>query len=180
MAGADAYVNENVAAGKQAEACYSNGSAPVFIIETFELAVSDGSGTADVYRVFKGLNPNLIPIDIRVYADDAIVGATDIDIGLYEQSGDRGDGVEIDGEVFCATADLSTAGGFLRGAGADKTDEFLDGLKSVDIADMNKKLYEHAGHDVTDYTQGYDLCFTSNVNVTTGGTVTVVAIFIKG
>ncbi len=180
MAGTDEYVNETVEAWKQAEACYVNGSAPVYMIETFELPVSDGSSTVDIYRVFKGLNPNLIPVDIRVYADDAIAGATDIDIGLYEQSGDRGDGVVIDKEVFCATADLSTAGGFLRGAGADKTDEFLDGLKSVDIANMYKKLYEHAGHDVTDYVQGYDLCFTSNVNVTTGGSVTVIGIFIKG
>ncbi len=180
MAGADAYVNELVEAGKLDEAAYVNGSNRVDMIESFELAVSDGSGTADVYRVFKGLRPNLIPIDIKIYVDDAVVGATDMDIGLYEQSGDRGDGAVIDKEVFCATADFSTAGGFLRGAGADLTDEFLDGLKSVDIADLKKKLYEHAGHDVTDYTQGYDLCITSNVNVTTGGTVTVIAQFIQG
>ncbi len=180
MAGADAYVNELVEAGKQDEAAFTNGSAPVYMIESFELAVSDGSGTADVYRVFKGLNPNLIPVQIKIYVDDAVVGGTDMDVGLYEQSGDRGDGAEIDMDVFADDIDFSTAGGFLRGAGADGTDEYLDGMVTVDIADLKKKLYEHGGHDVTDYTQGYDLCVTSHTSVTTGGTVTIIAIFIKG
>ncbi len=180
MAGQDYYVDATVEAGKQAEACYSNGSAPVYMIKAFELPVSDGSGTVDVYRVFKGLNPNLIPVDIKIYSDDAIVGATDLDVGLYEQSGDRGDGVEIDDDVFADGIDITAGNGFQRGAGTAGMDEYLDGLVTVDIADMYKKLYEHAGHDVTDYTQGYDLCITNNVNVTTGGTVTVIAQFIKG
>lgn len=177
MAGNDVYVNEKIEAGKIAESAYVSGSRTITMIETEEFIISDGSGTADIYRFFKGLNPNLIPIDIKIYADDAVVGATDINVGLYEQGIS---GVAIDYDVFADGVDLSQSGGHLRGGGIITTDEYLDGLKSVDIADLTKKIYEHAGHDVTDYKQGYDLALTVDSNVTTGGTITVIATFIEG
>ncbi len=176
----DVYVNELVESGKIAESAYVGGAATLTIIETEEFPIADGSANIDIYRFFKGLNPNLIPIEIKVYADDAIVGATDVDIGLYEQTDDSADGVVVDVDVFADGVSLSQAGGHVRGGGVIDTDEFLDGLKAVDIANLTKKLYEHAGHTVTNYKQGYDLALTVNSDVTTGGTVTVIATFIQG
>ncbi len=175
----DVYVNELIESGKVAEAPYVNGARTITCIEVEELPIADGSANIDIYRFFKGLNPNLIPIDIKVYADDAIVGATDCDIGLYEQTDDSGDGVVVDVDVFADGVSLSQAGGHVRGGGVIDTDEYLDGLKAVDIANLTKKIYEHAGHTVTNYKQGYDLALTVNSDVTTGGTVTMIAQFIE-
>lgn len=180
MAGADKYVNELIAAGKLAEAPYVNGARTITMIETEELDISDGSGTADVYRFFKSLNPNLIPIDIKIYVDDAVVGATDMDVGLYQPTDDGGTGIVVDADVFADGIDLSPAGGAVRGGGVIGHDEFIDGLVTVDIANLTKKIYEHGGHTVATYKQGYDLALTSNVSVTTGGTVTIIAQFIEG
>ncbi len=178
MAVVNKYVRTLVEAGKLEEAPYVNGSKVVGMVASEELA--SGDDAASVYRFFKGLNPNLIPIDIKIYADDAVVGATDVNVGLYEQSGDRGTGAAIDDNCFADALDLSPAGGAVRGGGVIGHDEFIDGMKAVDIANMTYKLYEHAGHDVTDYTQGYDLALTVISDTTTGGTVTVVATFIEG
>ena len=176
----DVYVNELLESGKIAEAPYVNGARTITIIETEEFPIADGSANIDIYRFFKGLNPNLIPIDIKVYADDALVGATDVDIGLYEQTDDGVDGIVVDVDVFADGITLSPAGGLVRGGGIIGTDEYLDGLKAVNIVNLTKKLYEHAGHTVTNYKQGYDLALTVNSDVTTGGTVTVIAQFIEG
>ncbi len=173
---ADVYVRTRVEAGKNDEAPYVTGSKKVGLVASVEFT----TGTGNVYRFGKGLNPNLIPVDIKIYADDAVVGATEVDVGLYEQSDDGGDGAVIDIDCFGDDVELSPSGGLLRGGGAEGTDEWADGMKSVDIADLTKKLYEHAGHDVTDYTQGYDLALTCVSNCTTGGSVTVVAEFIMG
>ncbi len=176
----DVYVNELIESGKISEVAYVSGARTITCIETEEFPIADGSANIDIYRFFKGLNPNLIPIDIKVYADDAIVGATDVDIGLYEQTDDSADGVVVDVDVFADGVSLSQAGGHVRGGGVIDTDEYLDGLKAVDIANLTKKIFEHAGHTVTNYKQGYDLALTVNSDVTTGGTVTVIAQFIEG
>ncbi len=177
MAGNDVYVNENREAEKLADAPYVNGARTITMVETEEFTVSDGSSTADIYRFFAGINPNLIPIDIKIYVDDAVVGATDIDVGLYLNGADL---AAVDSDVFADGIDLSPAGGAVRGGGVIGHDEFIDGLAAVDIANLTKKLYEHAGHTVSNYKAGYDLALTSNSNVTTGGTVTVIAQFIEG
>lgn len=178
MAVENKYVNALIAAGKIAEAAYVSGARTITAIATEELA--SGDDALSVYRFFKGLNPNLIPIDIKIYVDDAVVGATDVDVGLYEQSEGGVDGAVVDRECLGATIDLSPAGGGVRGGGIIGTDEYIDGLNAVDIADLTKKLFEHAGHTVTNYKQGYDLALTVVSDTTTGGTVTVIAQFIEG
>ncbi len=178
MAVVNKYVRTLVEAGKLDESAYVNGSKIVGMVASEEFAAGDDAGS--IYRFFKGLNPNLIPIDIKIYVDDEVAGADEVDVGLYEQTDDSGVGAVIDIDCFGDDVDLSPAGGALRGGGADGTDEWVDGMKSVDIADLPKKLYEHAGHDVTDYTQGYDLVLTCVSECTTGGTVTVIAEFLEG
>jgi hypothetical protein len=185
----DVYVNELLESGKIAEAAYVNGARTITIIETEEFPIADGSANIDIYRFFKGLNPNLIPIDIRIYADDALVGATNVDVGLYKQTIDGVDGVVISVDVFASDLDLVAlgAGGLaLRGqlirdgGSVGGGDGAIDGLENVDIANLTKKIYEHAGDTVATYEQGYDLALTVNTDVTTGGTVTIIAQFIEG
>lgn len=176
----DVYVNELIESGKVAEAPYVNGARTITAIETEEIPVADGSANIDIYRFFKGLNPNLIPVDLKIYVDDAVVGATDVDVGLYEQTTDSADGSVVDVDCFADGIDLSPAGGAVRGGGVIGHDEFIDGLAAVDIANLTKKIYEHGGHTVTNYKQGYDLALTVNSDVTTGGTVTVIGQFIEG
>ncbi len=175
---ADTYVNALIAAGKIAEAAYVSGARTITAIATKEFVAGDAAG--DVFRFFKSLNPNLIPIDIKIYADDALVGADDVNVGLYETTDDGGTGVVVDDNCFGDDIDLSPAGGAVRGGGADGTDEWVDGMKAVDVADMEKKIYEHGAHTVATYKQGYDLALTVVSEITTGGTVTVVAQFIEG
>lgn len=178
MAVENKYVRALVEAGKLEEAPYVNGSKVIGMVASEELAAGDDA--ASVYRFFKGLNPNLIPIDIKLYVDDAVAGATDCDVGLYEQTDDGGTGIAVDKDVFADGIDLSPVGGALRGGGVIGHDEFIDGMATVDIANLTKKLYEHGGHDVTDYKQGYDLCLTVVSDTTTGGTVTMIATFLEG
>ncbi len=178
----DVYVNELVESGKIAESAYVAGSGTLTVIETEEIAIADGSANIDIYRFFKGLNPNLIIIDLKVYVDDAVVGATDCDFGLYEQTTDSGDGVVVDVDVFADGIDLvalGAAGVALRGGTDTTADGAIDALVGVDIADLTNKLYEHVSHTVATYKQGYDLALTINSDVTTGGTVTVIAQFIE-
>lgn len=177
MAGLDVFVNEDRQNDKLANAPYVNGARTITIIETEELPVSNGAVTADIFRFFNGLNPNLIPIDMKVYVDDAVVGATDMDIGLYEVGIGA---VAVNADVFADGIDLSPAGGAVRGGGVIGHDEFIDGLVAVNIADLTKKLYEHGGHTVANYKAGYDIALTSNSDVTTGGTVTIIGQFIEG
>ncbi len=179
MAVVNKYVRTRIEAGKNDEAPYVNGSKIVGMVASEELAAGDDA--ASIYRFFKGLNPNLIPIDIKIYADDAVVGATEVDVGLYKQTDDGGTGAVVSIDCFGDGLDLTPAGGALRGGDAQVgADEYIDGMKGVDIADLTKKLYEHAGDDVTDYEQGYDLALTVVSDTTTGGTVTVIATFIMG
>ncbi len=183
MAVENKYVSALVAAGKLENAPLVNGSKVTGMIQTEELAAGDSAGS--VYRFFKGISGNLIPIDIQVWVDDALTDETDADIGLYEQSVGSINGAVISANVFADSLDLIPAGGALRGA-ADVGDvveanEAIDGLKSVDIADLTKKVYEHAGHTVKTSKDGYDLCLTINTGITTtGGTVTILATFLQG
>ncbi len=178
MAVENKYVRTLVEAGKLEEAPYVNGAKVVGMVASEELAAGDDA--ASVYRFFKGLNPNLIPIDIKIYVDDAVVGATDVNVGLYEQTDDGGTGAVVDDNCFADALDLSPAGGAVRGGGVIGHDEFIDGMKAVDIANLTNKLYEHGGHTVTDYIAGYDLALTVISDTTVGGTVTVIATFIEG
>ncbi len=179
MAVVDKYVNTELAADKLAEAARSNGTKVIGMVETEELTAGDSA--TSVYRFFKGINANLIPIRIQVFVDDALTDETDADIGLYKTNL----GAVIDADVFADSIDLIPSGGALHGA-ADVGDvveasEAIDGLKSLDIADHGKKLYILAGETIKNHDQGYDLCLTINTGITTtGGTVTIIAEFLEG
>ncbi len=173
----DKYVSTLLAAGKLENAALCNGARIVGMVATEELAAD---GDASIYRFFKGVSGNLIPIEMKVYVDDAVTEAIDSDIGLYEQSVGSVDGAVIDADVFADSLDLAVANGALPGTVAGVTETPADGLCSVDIANRTKKIYEHAGHTVNTSKDGYDICLTTNTDAGTGGTVTIVALFLEG
>jgi hypothetical protein len=173
----DKYVSAALAAGKLENAALCNGARLVGMIATEEIA-ADGDGS--VYRFFKGVSGNLIPIEMKVYVDDAVTLAVDSDIGLYEQSDDSGDGAVIDADVFANSLDLAPVGGALPGTVGGVTETPADGLASVDIANKTKKIYEHAGHTELTAKAGYDICLTTNTDAGTGGTVTIQLICLEG
>ena len=167
MAVQDKYVNSSLASLKIANAALVNGARVVGMVATEELAVADDD--TSVYRFFKGVSGNLIPIDIKVY----------FDLGLYNQTSPNGtDGTVIDADAFMDGQTMAAA--ITRGGGTSAQDEAVDGLSAVDIADLEKKIYEHAGHTVNTAKQGYDIALTANTVGAAAGTITIIALFLEG
>lgn len=54
------------------------------------------------------------------------------------------------------------------------------GMKEIDIANFNKRLYEHAGHTIANMRAAYDLCLTANTIGSGAGTVTVAMEYADG
>ena len=159
------YVNSDLANDKLANPALMGGAKVVAFVSSFEVAIADDDGS--VYRIAKAIQPSLIPVQITIY-NDAITGSTDWDLGLYEVGVDA---PVVDADVFMDGT--SMAGARALGSG-------VSGLTAVDVANLTKKIYEHAGDDVTDYKAGYDLALTANTVGSAVGTITVVAIFIEG
>ncbi len=164
MAVENKYVNTNIAAGKKSEVIVA-GADTVTLIETFEVAAADDDGS--IYRVFKGLNPELVPQSIIV-TNDAITSGTDYDIGFYEGLDDNL-GAVIDKDALADGLDLSSA--HIEGAG-------LSGLVTVDVADVKKKIWELAGQTVTTKKKEYDIALTANTVGSAAGTISVKATFL--
>lgn len=165
MAVEDKYINSDVAAGKLAKAIHSNGGKVFAMIETFEIAAADSNGS--VYRVFKNLPPDLIPMRMEVY-NDAMTGATDYDIGFYETGVA---GAVIDQDKLAAALDMSSA----AGKGSPK-----DGLVTVGIDEVEEMIYELAGHTTATRKDGYDIAVTAVAVGTLAGTISIVAWFAQG
>lgn len=165
MAVEDKYVDSELAAGKLAKAAHNAGADLVCMVASFEVAAADDDGS--VYRLFKDLPGTLIPVQIEIM-NDAITGATDYELGLYEP-GIGGAAKDID----CLLGSTNIASGNARSSK-------LDGLGAVAIEDSQQTLMELAG-DTLDTTPGsYDLAITANTVGSAAGTITVTAWFIQG
>lgn len=164
MAVEDKYINANIVAGKLAKAIHSNGGQIFAMEESFEIAAADDD--ASVFRIFKNIPADLIPLKLEVMCD-GITGGTDIDLGLYET--DTGAVVDKD----CLADGLTIAVAKTRV-------DALDGLSVIDIADANKMIYELGGHTTSTRKAGYDLCMTANTIGSAAGTVTIIGWFAQG
>ena len=162
MAVEDKYVNADLAAGKLAKAALSSGAEPIVIVATEEIAVADDDGS--VYRFFKSVPSNYIPVEITI-ACDAITNGTDFDLGLYKV-----DGAVIDKDVLMDGQTLATA--LTRATGHQL------GLAAVNIADATKTLGELSAQ--TDVDGSYDIALTANAVGSAAGTVTIIAKFVQG
>lgn len=164
MAIEDKYINTEVAAGKLGNPAEMYGAPVLKFVSTFEVAAADSDGS--VYRI-ASLPANAILTKVELNSD-AITGGADYELGLYK-AGVGGAAIDID--CFMGTLDIS--GGKANGSEAN-------GLSAVDIANLYKKLYEHAGDTVDTKDEAYDLVLTANTVGTAAGTVTLRVEYILG
>lgn len=144
------------------------GSEIVHMFITFEVLATDSA--TSTYRLFKELDPNLIPIEICIGCD-ALTSGTSYSLGLY-RTGTAG--AVINAACFMLNQTLASAVASLNPKTA------IDGMSAVNIASYGNKLYEHAGHTVKTRLTGYDLVLTANTPSTAAGTISVAAKFLQG
>lgn len=146
---ANARVAENV----------TNGGKLRFIRETVEIAAADDDGSK--YRVAR-VPANAVVKEI-IIACDAITGGTDFDLGLYDTP-EINSGAVIDADILMDGQTLASAS------------RVLDGLQTVDIANLHKKLWEIAAL-TADPRKLVDIVLTGNTVGTAAGTVTVTVVY---
>jgi hypothetical protein len=139
----------------------TTGARIVGLYKTGEIAAADTD--ASVYGI--GLiSSNWVPRQIIVMCD-AITAGTDYDLGLYEFDGENSvPGAVVDKDIFMDGQTLASAS------------RVLDGLAAVDIANINKPIWEILGLTV-DSKKQYVLALTANTVGSADGTVTIRAEF---
>ena len=164
MAVEDKYANANVAAGKLGNPALMMGAVVHALTAIEEIAAADSDGS--VYRLAT-LPSNAIIKDMIVNCD-AITSGTDFDLGLYTTGVG---GAVVNKDLFLEGQSLASA--LVVGSG-------VSGMTALDIADLGKKIYEHAGDTIKTKVEGYDLALTGNTVGSAAGTVTVRVEYILG
>lgn len=161
---ADAFVDSQRQNGLPARAHESGGVCPKVRTITFETAAADAAG--DVKRLFT-VGAHEIPLRCYII-NDAIAGATDIDLGLYRPNL----GAVVDKDALLDGADIS-AGKAWSAA--------VDGLAALGVEERGTKSFYDIANDVatTDVighlpNDSYDFCLTQNSDVSAAGTITVI------
>lgn len=162
MAVENKYVDADIVSGKKTSAAFT-GAQVIEMVATEEIAAADDDGS--VYRFFKGVPANLIPVEITI-ACDAITGMTDCDLGLYLTN----TGAVVDKDVLMDGQTLASA--LTRASGHQL------GLQTVNIADAGKTLAELDAVS-TDTPASYDIALTANTVGSAAGTVTIYAKFMS-
>lgn len=163
MAVQDKYVDANIIAGKNTNPAFSQGAATYMSVATVEIAAADDDGS--VYRFFKGVPGDLILVSAKLSCD-AIANATDYDLGLYETNS----GAVVDKDCFADGINISAGYAF----GAEK-----EMCVTVDVANIQKRIYEIGGHTIVTRKHSYDIALTANTVGTAAGTVSIRAIFLQ-
>lgn len=165
MAVVNVYADANIALGKLA----SNSSSPGGVLKTaickFTVGSTDAAGS--IYRVFKGMSPDIIIKAVRLY-NDALTGATSVKLGLYGVLDYDNVGAAVGSANQIASAiDIN--------AGNPVTSTPLVFDKSISIANRNQPLYILAGHTQLTKLPAYDIALTMTA-MTTGATGDVAVI----
>jgi hypothetical protein len=82
--------------------------------------------------------PDTAILDEITLEAPAIAGGTSYDVGIYNV-----DGTLVNADVFAAALDMSSTAGLPTGPTGDPIRQAMTALL---LTDVNKKLYEHAGH----------------------------------
>jgi hypothetical protein len=139
----------------------------------FQIQASDSSGS--IYRMFKNINANLIPVQLSVF-NDAMAGSTNVDVQLFQPDlgvvtaatgAPGGDNIKLAAGLTLAAA---------HGHGAA-----LSGLANIPVNRMDQRLFELAGETLANkISSGYDLCLVGNTLGGVAGWVTVIGLFAQG
>jgi len=165
MAVRDIYTDPNAEAGKIHDTSKVSGCETLTVVGVFETLATDTAAT--VYRLFKDIPGNVIPKVFEIY-NDAIAGATDLDIGVYKVD----KGVVVDKDLFADGLDISA--GNAIGSPAN-------GLSAIGIDALNKSIKElvEASLSTTLKDEVYDICITTNADITGAGTIAARLEYIK-
>jgi len=168
MAVQNKYVNADTEAEKLATAAFVHGSDPVYMVATFETAAADDD--ASIFRLFKNVPADLIPTKIEI-ACDAITSGNDWDLGFYKPTVGGVLGAVIDKDKLADGIDLSSAVAFASA---------IDGLQTLNIDEVQERIYTLAGDTLDDHELGYDIALTANTIGSGVGTISVKAWFVQG
>lgn len=136
-----------------------NGGVVKTMIQSFVVGSTDAAGS--IYRVFKGVSPDVVIKSVRLY-NDALTGATSVSCGLYGVLDyDLVGAIVGSGNQFASAVDIS--------AGNAVTSTPLVFDKALSIANRNQPLYIVAGHTQLTKLPAYDICLTMTA-MTTGAT----------
>lgn len=125
------------------------------------LAADDASS---VYRLVR-MPSNAKPLSLLL-GTDAITGATQADVGVYQTAGNGG--AVVDADFFATDVDISTA--------ATVFTEVMLEATVTDISKVEKRLWELLGLSA-DPMRDYDICVTVN-DVTAAGTISMKALYV--
>lgn len=162
MAIINGYIDANIGATTQKlgnNIGSGNGGIVKKMVNCFVVGSTDAAGS--IYRVFKGVSPDVVIQSVRIY-NDALTGATSVSCGLYGVLDyDLVGAIVGSGNQFASAIDIS--------AGNAVTSTPLVFDKSLSIANRNQPLYIVAGHTQLTKLPAYDICLTMTA-MTTGAT----------
>lgn len=160
---ADAFVDAARVAGKPATARESSGVNLRLRTITCEIAATDAAG--DVKRLFT-VGAHEIPVQCLIL-NDALTGATDVDLGLYRPNG----GAVVDKDALADGLDIASAN-----AWSDQT----DGLAALGVEERGVKTFFDIANDVETAdvighlpNDSYDFALTENSEISGAGTLTI-------
>lgn len=154
------YVNTDLAAGKKVAAGAGFGGKIICLSGTYEKTASDND--TSVLRLGK-VPINAKPlVTLSKLANDALTGATDVDVGLYKCGAN---GAVIDKD--CLSDGLNIASGAALGSE-------IRAFQAVGIDEQNRTLKDIVESDgsTTIYDEEADVALTGNTFGTAAGTIT--------
>lgn len=141
-----------------------NGGQVIAIAGNFETLVADD--ILSKYRLCK-VGADWVPISIEINCD-AISGATDMNLGLYDTL--ENGGAVKDYDCFMDGADLSSG----KALGSEQ-----NGLSSLPIDEIGDQMYEQAGDSAPTPDGMYDLVLTADSEIAAAATIAIRALFAK-
>jgi hypothetical protein len=154
MAIENIYADSDRNVGKKAPSSSGQGAQPMKAVQEYEVIA--GASNDSIYMLFTNVPKNAIITDLKL-SHDAFGAGGLANLGIYES----GTFTAKDEDVFGSAINISAAG------------RKVDGLENLSIEDFNKKLYEHAGDNLTGSDGSYDIGIKlTAVGATGSGTLT--------
>jgi len=155
------YTESAIVAGKLPSAFKSGGGGDTFTLAgVVAVAVADDDGS--VYRVFKSVPANFVPINMTVQ-NTAITGGTAYEFGLYRENL----GAVVDADALAATITMATARTVATSNNVGLTTLTLGELKTLAVLSASSNPDE-----------AYDICLTATTVGSAAGTIAVIATFV--
>lgn len=162
MTASNKYMNSTLEAGGKTMAGAAFPGQILMLVGTYEKdGANDGNGS--VLR-FGTVPANAIPLyHLSTINNDALTGASDVDIGLYAQSNGSVDGAVVDKDILSDGIDISSGNALASPAKAFQLHPAID--------EFGQDLRTLVGGAVGDGNDFYDVALTGNTFGTASGTI---------